>query len=357
MKNKLLAGALALLVLLGCVTIGWAGTQADPLVSLDYLNETYLAGLKTAAAQRAAEGTKDIYDAAVSRAEQGRPADADGWLTSYGFAAGEGEYADTVTLTLGSGLIWVSGSGSVSSGALVDATAGVELAPGQALAVGHRYLAVADDTVITASSRSAQWMTEGKWRLGSGGEVAAPLSFTDVPEGQWFYDDVRFVVERGLFQGRSDTLFAPADTMERGMMTTVLHRLAGGPAVDYTPAFTDIPDGLWYTKGTIWCAQMGIVNGVGDGLFAPGDTVTRQQIAVMIYNYAVKTGKNPGERGTLSAFPDAGSVAPWAGDAMSWAVGAGILSGSDGRLLPGDGAQRAQVAAMLHRFQNWLDAH
>lgn len=355
MKNKLLAGALALLVLLGCVTMGWAGSQADPLISLSYLNGTYLADLKTTVAQRVAQGTQDIYDAAVSKAEQG-PAAVDGWLTSSGFEAGEGKYGDTVTLTLGSGLIWVSGGGMVSSGTLVDATAGVELAAGQTLAVGHRCLAVDDSTVVTASSQSVQWMAEGKWRCGSGGTVAAPLPFTDVPEGQWYYDDVRFVVEHKLFQGRSDTLFAPGDTMERGMMTTVLHRLAGEPAVDYAPAFTDIPDGLWYTKGTIWCARMGIVNGVGDGLFAPGDTVTRQQIAVMLYNYAVKTGRSPSERGGLSDFPDAGSVAPWAGDAMSWAVGAGILSGSDGKLLPGEGAQRAQVAAMLHRFQNWLDA-
>ena len=145
--------------------------------------------------------------------------------------------------------------------------------------------------------------------------------------------------------------------MERGMMTTVLHRLAKEPAVSYSPVFSDVPDGQWYTAGTIWCARQGIVNGVGDGLFAPEQTVARQEIAVMLYNYAVKTGRTAGERGDLSAFSDAGEVASWAGDAMRWAVGAGILNGSgDGRLLPEDGAQRAQVAAMIHRFHTWLEA-
>lgn len=83
--------------------------------------------------------------------------------------------------------------------------------------------------------------------------------------------------------------------------------------------------------------------------------MTRQQIAVMLYNYAVKAGKPVGAAGSLTAFWDHASVAAWAQDAMGWAVGAGILNGSDGALLPNDSATRAQVAAMLHRFQNWMD--
>ena len=354
MKNKLLAGALALLVLLGCVTMGWAGSQTDPLVSLSYLNGTYLADLKSYITMWVAQDTQILYNEAVEKAGEGVPS-ADGWLTSSGFVQGWGKYADTVTLASGAGLIWTSGSGAVSSGVLVDATAGVELAPGNALTAGHRYIAVID-TVVTASSQAVQWMVEGKWRCGTGGTVVVPLPFTDVPEGQWYYDDVRFVVEKGLFQGVSSTRFEPGGTMERGMMTTVLHRLAGEPGVSYSQAFTDIPDGQWYTKGTIWCARMGIVNGMGGGRFAPGGIVTRQQIAVMLYNYAVKTGQLTGERGNLSAFSDAGEVASWAKDAVSWAVGAGILNGSGGKLLPEDGAERAQVAAMLHRFQDWIDA-
>lgn len=355
MRKKLLAGALALLIALGCVTVGWAGSQRDPLISLSYLSETFFDGLKALAAQWAAEDTQELYDGAAAKAAERTPDPEDGWTASYGFVPGEGEYGETIVLAEGSGLIWNDGSGAVSSGVLVDATAGTELAAGEALSAGHRYLA-AEDTVVVFSSQSVQWMAEGKWRFGEKVAVEVPLSFTDVPESQWYYADVRFVVENGLFNGVSNTLFSPNATMERGMMTTVLHRLAKEPEVSYSPEFSDVPDGKWYTAGTVWCARMGIVNGVGGGRFAPGQTVTRQQIAVMIYNYAVKTGQIADERGDLNGFSDVGTVASWARDAMSWAVGAGIINGSGGKLLPDNGAERAQVAAMLHRFQNWLEA-
>lgn len=346
MKKKLFAGALALLVLLGFVTTGWAGSQSDPLISLSYLTGTFFAGLETFVTQRVAQDTRELEDLTVQAPE-------DGWTASSGFVPGEGEYGGTVTLAVGSGLIWSSGSGAVSSGVLVDVTAGTELAEGKPLTAGHRYLA-AEETMVVASS-AARWMTEGKWLLGIGGTVIIPLPFVDVPDDQWYYNDVRFVYESGLFSGVSDIMFCPDDTMNRGMMTTVLHRVAGKPETSYSQIFSDVPDEQWYTAGTVWCAKMGIVNGIGEGMFAPDMTVTRQQIAVMLYNYAVKTDLAAVERADLSAFPDAETVGPWARDAVSWAVGAGIINGSGGFLLPEEGAQRAQVAAMLHRFQTWLE--
>lgn len=347
MKKKLFAGALAVLVLLGCVTVGSAGSQSDPLISLSYLTETFLPGLKSYVAQWVKQDTQE----STVGAEQA----ADGWTTSSGFVSEETEGGQTVTLTTGSGLIWTSGSASVSSGVLVDATTGTELNAGKALTAGHRYLA-AEDTVVAVSPRSAQWMAEGKWRVDAGEPEATPLPFTDVAEGRWYYEDVRFVYENGLFSGVSATKFSPNSTMERGMITTVLYRLANKPAVSYSAIFSDIPDGKWYTKGTVWCAQMGIVSGVGGGRFAPSQNITRQQIAVMLYNYAVKTGHTAGGRGDLNAFSDVGEVSSWAKNAVSWAVDAGILNGSGGKLLPGNGATRAQVAAMLHRFHTWLEA-
>ena len=347
MKKRFLAGALALLMLLGCVTAGWAGNLADPLISLSYLTGTFFDGLKAYVTQWVTQGTQEL----VTGTEH---TSADGWSTSYGFVPGEGESGDTVILTEGSGLIWTDGSGAVSSGTLVDATAGVELAAGDALTAGHRYLAT-ENTVVAASS-PARWMTEGKWLLGAGETVVTPLPFTDVAEKSWYYDDVRFVVENGLFNGVGKGLFDPGGSMERGMVTTVLHRLAGKPEVSYSPMFSDIPDGKWYTNGTVWCAQKGIAKGVGKGLFAPGQDVERQQLALMLYNYALKMGYSADERKDLSSFADGSSVASWAKEAVSWAVGAGIINGSGGKLLPENGAERAQVAAMLHRFHNWLEA-
>ena len=354
MKKKTLAAALALLVLLGLITTGLAGSRSDPLISLSYLTGTFLADLKAYVAQWTAQDTQELYDGAVAKAEQTSDPE-NGWTVSSGFVPGEGEYSGTITLTAGSGLIWTDGAGAVSSGVLVDATDGAELVAGKALTAGHRYLAGAD-TVVVVSSRSARWMTEGKWRCGTGGTVVAPLPFTDVPEGVWYYDDVRFVWEKGLVSGVSDTEFNPKGTMERGMATTLLYRLSQEPEVSYSPVFSDVPDGQWYTDGIIWCAGMGIVSGMGDGQFAPRQNVTRQHIATILYNYAVKTGRTAGERGDLSAFPDGGAVASWAKDGMSWAVGAGIFRGDDeGKLLPGNEADRSQMAAIIHHYMVWLE--
>ena len=348
MKKKLLAGALALLVLLGCVTVGWAGRLSDPLISLSYLTGTFFDGLKDYVTQWVSQDTQELLTGPGQTS-------ADGWTTSYGFVPGEGESGDTVTLTEGSGLIWNDGVGEVSSGALVDATTGTELAAGETLTAGHRYLA-AEDTVVAVSSQ-AQWMAEGKWLFGTEKAEISPLPFIDVPEDAWYYDDVRFVVDNGLFNGTSENEFSPGTSMWRGMVTTVLHRLAGEPEVSYSPMFSDVPDGQWYTKGTLWCAQMGIVGGIGDGLFAPDRDVDRQQLAVMLYRYAVQMGYNADEREDLSAFSDGSTVASWAQEAVSWAVRAGIINGGDGgKLYPDLGADRSQVAAMLHRFYNWLEA-
>ena len=355
MKKKLFAGALALLVLMGCITTGLAGSQSDPLISLSYLTETFFADLKAYVTQWVARDTQKMYDDAVSKTGQVPDPEA-GWTVSSGFVPGEGEYSGTVTLTAGSGLIWAEGAGAVSFGVLVDATAGTELTEGKSLTAGHRYLA-AEDTMVVTSSRSARWMAEGKWRCGTGGTVIVPLPFTDVPESAWYYADVRYVWENGLVNGVTDTLFSPSTAMERGMATTLLHLLIGAPEVSYSPVFSDIPDGQWYTNGTIWCAQMGIVSGMGDGKFAPRQIVTRQQIATILYNYAVKTGRTAGERGDLNTFPDGAAVDSWARDGMSWAVGAGIFQGdNEGRLLPKEETNRAQMAAIIHHYMNWLDA-
>ena len=354
MKKKLIAGLAAASILIGCAGVAWAGSSTDYLISLNYLNGTYTDSLKEKVAGDVKTAMQPLYEAALAKAGLTPDSGSGGRASADSFTAGQGVYGDTLTLSTGSGLIWTAGTGYVNRGVLVDATAGKETAAGVALTAGHRYIAGEETEVITAS-QTAQWMVEGTWRRGSGGTVVVPLTFVDVSPDAWYYDDVRYVVEKGLFQGLSVDTFAPGNTMQRSMMTTVLHRLAGEPAAEYAAVFSDIPDGQWYTRGTIWCAQVGVVSGMGDGTFAPGADVTRQQIAVMLRNYAVKMGYAVNERGDLSGFSDTASVADWAQDAVSWAVGAGLLNGSDGALLPGNNATRAQVAAMLHRFQAWME--
>lgn len=156
--------------------------------------------------------------------------------------------------------------------------------------------------------------------------------FPDVPEGYWAWDAIAFVTSRELFNG-GDSRFLPADAMSRAMFFTVLARLDG----------QDTSTGeTWYSAAMSWAKEAGISDGT-----APFASITREQLAVMLYRYA----GSPGTDGlTFDMFADAGEVSVWAGNAMLWAVNSGILKGSDGNLNPGGAATRAEVATMIMRF-------
>lgn len=347
MKKKFVSGAVALVLLAGGVLAAFSASQSEILVSLSYLTGTFWNDLKATVKQEVDRDTTAIYNEATVQAGQ-----ISGGAGSFTVQAGVN--GDIMTGTTGSGLIWMSGSGMVRSGALIDATAGSEVSVGGALSAGHRYLAGTDVTLIVASS-AAQWMAEGKWSVAAGDPVQPPVSlpFTDVGQGAWYYDDVAYVYQNRLFHGDSPTRFAPEDKMQRCMMTTVLHRMAGEPAVNYSALFRDIPDGQWYTAGTVWAGSLGVVSGVEPSRFDPFSHVTRQEIVVILYRYAQRMGYDVSASANLSGFGDAGAVASWGQQAVSWAVGSGILNGSNGLLLPNGDATRAEVAAILHRFTDW----
>ena len=142
--------------------------------------------------------------------------------------------------------------------------------------------------------------------------------------------------------------------MSRAMLVTVLWRLAGAPAPKGVNTFSDVPGGTWYTDAVTWAAENGVVSGIGGGCFAPNSNVTREQWAVILFNYAHSCGYDVGARADLSAFPDAGSVSGWAQDALSWANAAGLINGTvyGGRTIldPQGSASRAQVAMILRSY-------
>lgn len=347
MKRRMLMGALALAVLTGIVTLSGATSQSQVLVSRSYLAGTYWSDLKATVFSEVQKNTAYMYHEAVSRAGEragGGP-----------FTAETGVNGDIVTASLGCGLVWTAGTGAVRDGILVDATEGREVAPGAPLDVGHRYLA-GTDVALVVTSASAQWMAEGVWTVTAGEPVQPPveLPFTDVPQGQWYYDDVAYVYQGGLFSGVGSGRFEPYSKMQRAMMTTVLYRLAGRPGVSYSAVFKDVPAGQWYTDGTIWAGQLGVVTGKGDGRFDLFSNVTRQEIAAILYRYAEKMGCDMSQAADLSGFTDSASVAAWGRQAVAWAVGVGIVKGNNGALRPTGDATRAEVAAMFHRFDSWI---
>ena len=138
--------------------------------------------------------------------------------------------------------------------------------------------------------------------------------------------------------------------MNRAMLVTVLHRLENTPSGASSRNFPDVEQGNYYTDAVRWAAENGIVTGYEDGTFAPNRSITRQEMAVILCRYMAKQGYDVSGRADFSRFSDGGSVPAWASDALSWAVSAGILTGTgDGRLDPTGTATRSQVAAMLMR--------
>lgn len=191
---------------------------------------------------------------------------------------------------------------------------------------------------LTVSTRIEVTFTNGK------------LPFTDVRESDWFYDDVVFAYENGLFSGTSDTTFSPNTSMTRAMLVTVLYRLEGQPAVNGRSGFSDVQYNGYYEDAVTWAADNGIVNGTSTSTFSPNVNVTREQMAAILYRYAQYKKYNTAASSSLNSFSDHTSVSGYAEASLQWSVAEKLVNGSNGKLMPTGNASRAQVAAILHRF-------
>lgn len=174
--------------------------------------------------------------------------------------------------------------------------------------------------------------------------------FNDVPDGSWFEADVAYVFENGLMGGTGNKEFSPYVNTSRGMIVTILWRLEGEPK-GAANSFTDVAAGKFYETAVGWATANRIVSGYGNGKFGPEDSITREQFAVILYNYCVFKGTDVTKQADLSGFPDVAKINNYAKTAMQWAVAAGLFKGNDdGTLNPGGNAQRCASAALLHRF-------
>ena len=177
--------------------------------------------------------------------------------------------------------------------------------------------------------------------------------FTDVPADSWYYDSVGEIVEQGLMNGTSAYAFSPDTTMTRAMLTTVLYNLAGKPEVSDNLGYpyADVDANAYYALPVYWARANGLVTGYTDETFAPNDTVTREQTAVLLYRLANYLGMDTSARADLSAYTDAAQISAYAQDAMQWAVASGLLNGRTATTLaPQGSATRAEGAKILTSF-------
>ena len=171
----------------------------------------------------------------------------------------------------------------------------------------------------------------------------------DVDADAWYADAAAWAASREIMVG-TGAGFAPETDTNRGMFAQLLFNLDGAQPSGEIAPFEDVAAGDWYADSVTWLVENGIAQGKGD-TFDPNGPVTREQVAVMLYNYAKYKGYDVGAVGDLSAFTDADSVSDWADAAMRWAVGAGLINGmGDGTVDPQGFATRAQVAALMQRF-------
>ena len=180
-------------------------------------------------------------------------------------------------------------------------------------------------------------------------------AFSDLDAKAWYHEGVDYALTNGLMNGVGGGKFEPDGQLTRAQLVTVLYRAAGEPDTGkQVNPFTDVADDAWYTKAVIWAANNGIVNGVAKNVFAPDASITREQIATMLYRYA---GAEAAKEDKLSAFPDAAKTSDWAKEALNWAVASGLINGvadanGTANLEPQATATRAQIATILMR---WLE--
>lgn len=200
---------------------------------------------------------------------------------------------------------------------------------------------------ITSVKLDANTTVYAKW-------TEAPVSglpFGDVKSADWFYNDVKYVYEKGMMAGTAADVFAPNATTTRAMIVTILYRLEGSPAVTVTSAFVDVPAGQWYTDAVNWAAANQIVKGTSATTFAPNASITREQMAAILYRYAQYKGYDVTKKADLSGYSDNSQVSAYAKDALAWANAAKLINGvTNTTLAPQGNATRAQVSAILHRF-------
>ena len=306
----------------------------------------------TIEATETTEGVK-TYTCTVCNAERTETIPATGTQSS-GSPSGSATYAVTTPGDVTNGSVTVSPS-RASSGRTVTITVtpdeGYELdelivtdANGNEIRVtdkgNGKYTFTMPRSRVTVSVTFRQIGTEPE-------EPETPaLPFTDVAEGAWYYDAVAYCYENGIMDGTSGTTFAPGMLLNRAMAAQVLYNLANG-AVTTSAGFPDVAASAWYADAVNWAAAQGYVTGYDNGSFGPEDSLTREQLAVILYRYA----GSPEPTGTLDGFVDTASASDYAVDALRWAVGEGLLTGKDGgRLDPAGTASRAELAQILARF-------
>lgn len=213
-----------------------------------------------------------------------------------------------------------------------------------------------DPVAVTAREDGSYTFTQPEGDVTITVTFDVDMPFTDVPEGAWYIEGAKYVYGNFIMSGTSGTTFSPSTPVSRGMIMQILYNMVGQPDVEGGSNFTDVDEDYWSADAIAWAVANGVAGGFGDGTFRPDEGLTREQMAVVLRNFAYQMGWDISASGDLSRFTDIPEDS-WARDALAWAFAEGLLTGtSDTTMAPTGEASRAQIAVIMMRFcQRYID--
>lgn len=314
-----------------------AGSAQDPLLSQSYVRQ-WEQMLREDRSARAISAAMALITEAERGIELQRVRCGKNGVRQVAVPAGS-----RIALSEGDTITLLSGAGSFQGGALIDLTAG-EVFSGSDAPLRHRMLLSEGAKTIFAAREDCFVSLTG---------TAVLSRYADVPPEEWYGAAIDYADVRALMNGTGDGLFSPSSTLTRAMFVTILGRMAGVQEREYPGAsFSDVEVGSWYAPYVEWGAKNGIVNGMGEGVFAPDSPVTREQMAALITRYAdAESYDLPAGVSAVAAFRDAGSISGWAFGSVERMRQTGLLNGdAEGNFHPQNGATRAEAATVFMRL-------
>lgn len=362
---KKAAAAILALALIVCIGYAFAnaGTASDPLVSKDYVDNTFKSEVTKSGEEAIDAALLKTYNNALQRLAE-RAVGQAGYYFATGYDSVSVKAGQSLYVYTGGSVILSSGSASLNirKGAVVNISDGKEVAGGTSLSASKRYFSAEKTEAEYAVKKDAVILVNGYYKIGKTGEDPpntpvgrrfGPDVFVDVSEGQWFYEAVGYVYTNYIFNGVDYNRFGVNDNITRADFVTVLYRMAGSPAVSGKSKFPDVQNsGKYYYDAVVWASQNDIVKGYNTGKFEPKQSITREQMMAFMYRYAAYKGmdmtiKDPNR---MDTFSDKNKVSKWAVDSVRWAIGNGVINGSGGKIDPGGTALRSQVAQIIYNF-------
>lgn len=358
---KKLIALLLIISLLLCAGFALAagGGAGDPLVSLSYIRDIFMPSVLVQAENRLDTELNSLSDEYTVRLE-----------TLFNISSGKynfsGGYGD-LTFSKGGFLemdeltsfVLTSGSANIviNSGEIIDTTLGIPVNSGTILSEKHRYFAAEGASALVRMYADSTGMIDGYYLHEETGEIPPNLQFIDVPGEHWANEYITFLAENGIVNGVGDSVFAPGNTVTRAAFVTILGRLAGVDISQYiSTEFTDVEIDSWYGPYISWASQNGIVTGYGDGNFGPGNNITREQMAVLIMRYADYAGVTLPGINEGEEFTDQAQIEQYAVDAVGLAQKAGIITGKPGGVFDPKGtALRAEISTVTFRLIKYAE--